>query len=218
MAEREVSDFLKQEIMRLRADLNVHRVLINELGTAQAASAKSSFKNNKSLSEWIGFFEQTLARLDKSMEVLNARQGAIELELSKSSSNFDSHLSGLRMELSELIARVSKKDEVFAVQTELKTQQKVREPAQDKSGKSSGILQISALSNPEKWLIGVLFNSETPLSYQQIAERTKKSVSSIRVYMNQLKLRGFVDESLLPNGNKIFELKHEAKVKTLYNI
>ena len=37
-------------------------------------------------------------------------------------------------------------------------------------------MSFEALSNPEKWLVGVLFNSETPLSYFQISEKTGKTV------------------------------------------
>jgi len=199
---------------------------------------KSFSDNNKRISEWLMHFESALARINTGLEHM-------ESEFSNSASKTDFDLKRLKKDLAEsldnaLTTQVKELEvfkqalkqelEVFAGQIELKPgcEQQIQ-PAKPITNvtNANNINQVmpvahynvhAGLSNPEKWLMGVLFNAETPLSYSQISERTGKSISTARVYMNQLKIKGFVEESSLPNGVKIFSLKHDAKVKKLYNL
>ena len=78
---------------------------------------------------------------------------------------------------------------------------------------------IDQLTGSEKELINFLFNQDTPLTYEDIARKTGKSINTIRVYMNKLKnKRNIIDEFKKPNGVKIFSVKNKERVKTLYNI
>jgi hypothetical protein len=77
----------------------------------------------------------------------------------------------------------------------------------------------SELTNPEKELLNLLFNEGKPLTYEQMASKLHKSVSSIRVYMNSLKVkRPIVEEFATPAGVKVFSIKNSEVVKTLFNL
>lgn len=77
----------------------------------------------------------------------------------------------------------------------------------------------TTLTNSEKWLLNVLFNSSEPITYDQIVAKTGKSLNTIRVYMNSLKNKGsLIEETVLPNGSKVFAITNKERVKKLYNI
>ncbi|MEM3373706.1 MAG: hypothetical protein QXE31_00650 [Candidatus Woesearchaeota archaeon] len=74
------------------------------------------------------------------------------------------------------------------------------------------------LSKPEKDILRLMFNEGKPMTYEQIAEKLNKSVNSIRVYMNNIKLKKpIVEEFLTSNGIKVFSIKNSEMVKTLFN-
>jgi len=74
------------------------------------------------------------------------------------------------------------------------------------------------LSNPEKQLLSLLFNENQPLTYQSIAKKLSKSISSVRVYMNSLKSKkDIIEEFVTSNGSKVFTIKNSEIVKTLFN-
>lgn len=74
------------------------------------------------------------------------------------------------------------------------------------------------LTNPEKKLLSLLFNEADPLGYQQISTKTGHSINTVRVNMNLLKKKGFVEENALPNGVKLFNLKNKEKIKRMYSL
>jgi hypothetical protein len=77
----------------------------------------------------------------------------------------------------------------------------------------------SELTNPEKELLNLLFNENKPMTYEVIAKKLNKSVNSVRVYMNSLRVKKqIIDEFLTPNGSKVFSIKNSELVKTLFNI
>ena len=219
--------------------------MINSLELKQSFLEKASSENNKRVTEWIKHFESSILRLDKQVSAIEQAvstglagpvRGILHNDtgLEKIKADLSASLSSaLAMQLKELelFKQALKQElEVFAKDFELKEAPlQAEEPSEPVINVNNvnnvnpvmpepGHNAYNGLSTPEKWLVGVLFNSETPLSYSQIAERTGKSVSTARVYMNQLKLKGFVEESSLPNGIKIFSLKHDAKVRKLYNV
>jgi hypothetical protein len=72
-------------------------------------------------------------------------------------------------------------------------------------------------SNPEKEVLNLLFNENKPLTYEQLAEKLNKSVNSVRVYMNSLKVKKpVIDEFVTPSGSKVFSIKNAEMVKTLF--
>ncbi len=74
------------------------------------------------------------------------------------------------------------------------------------------------LSNPEKKLLTMLFNSSDPLSYQQVSDQTGHSVNTVRVNMNLLKKKNLVEENTLPSGVKLFNISNKEKIKKMYNL
>ena len=241
LAEQELRERVYSKLRKLREDLRSHQDAIGELGESQAAARKSASMNNQRMADWIVHFELEIRRLEASIATLEAMvlkhehpPSALnervspdfsevfrlqELKLAELRSELKAELrdelkADLKRELQELM--------VFSANSKLKASP---EPVinVNNADNANNITQPvpeqapSGLSNSEKWLLGVLFNTEAPLSYAQFAERTGKSISTIRVYMNQLKSRGFVEESSLPNGVKVFGLKQDAKVRKLYN-
>jgi hypothetical protein len=203
---------------RIRDDLASQRKILEELFENHHGFRRTTSLNHERIAEWIKHFDHSIKRLDNDMKVLEKR--------------FDDDFEALSTASLNLFKEAYAKNikDVHAVKKEILQEVEVfvregrQKPKEINVSNVSNVNNImpdpffDSLSNPEKWLVGVLFNAENPLSYSQIAERTGKTLNTIRVYMNQLKFKGFIDESTLPNGVKLFSLRHKAKVKKLYNL
>jgi hypothetical protein len=74
------------------------------------------------------------------------------------------------------------------------------------------------LTNPELKLLNFLLNQPDPLNYHQIGIKTGHSINTVRVNMNLLKKKGFIEENMLPSGVKLFNVKNKEKIKKMYNL
>jgi hypothetical protein len=214
----EMDDNLSSAFSRIKEELAVQRKVIGELYGHHHDFKSSTIVNHKRIAEWITYFDKSVKRLENDLTVLerkihdefetisNASLGLFRDAYSKNIKDSDALKKEILKEVEVFLAQNKNKTPIINVDNVSNVKNVMPETSFD------------ALSNPEKWLAGVLFNTETPFSYSQIAEKTGKTVNTVRVYMNQLKLKGFIDESTLPNGTKIFSLRHKAKVKKLYNL
>jgi hypothetical protein len=205
---------------KVKADIECHAKLIQKIGFESASLRKDALRQQSSILEKIASLDLNIKRKDASLRRMD---GLISTSLSKADPIKN------EMILSILDAQ---KAEIDHLKLEIKNLSvfnglpRLNEPARpiinaDNANNINIItteLNYNGLTNPEKWLVGVLLGCDSPISYAQISGKTGKTVSTVRVYMNQLKLKGFIDESSLPNGTKIFSIKHEAKVKALYNV
>jgi hypothetical protein len=204
---------------RIKEDLSTQRKVLEELYDHHHGFRKSTAINHQRIADWIKHFDESIKRLESDMTVLEKRIGEEFEALSTASLNLfkEAYAKNIK-DVQAVKKEILKEVEVFMNENN----QKPKEPANVTNVSNVNKVMpepfFDSLSNPEKWLVGVLFNAETPLSYSQVAERTGKTLNTIRVYMNQLKFKGFIDESTLPNGIKLFSLRHKAKVKKLYNL
>lgn len=76
----------------------------------------------------------------------------------------------------------------------------------------------SHLTNPEQKLLNLMISEADPLSYAKISQLTGHSINTVRVTMNILKKKGFVEESALPSGVKLFSVTNKEKIKKIYNL
>jgi hypothetical protein len=214
----EIDSNLVAAFTKIREDLTEQRKVINELYNHHHGFKDTTTLNNQRMAEWIAYFDKSVRRLESDLKLLEKKiheefevMSGTALDLFK-----DAYSKNIK-DTDALKREILKEVEVFLAQNKNK-------PPIINVDNVSNVNNVTpdtsfdALSNPEKWLAGVLFNTETPLSYMQIAEKTGKTINTVRVYMNQLKFKGFIDESTLPNGTKIFSLRHKAKVKKLYNL
>jgi hypothetical protein len=202
---------------KIKEDLEMQRSIISDLSASQSALRKSTLLNQQRIAEWITHFESIINRLEvDSVSIESSLRNELENAAVQSGLRLQEAFEKQRLDYLAFKEDLKRELEVFMADSKLKA------PIINVDNVNNVIPitpePVNGLSNPEKWLMGVLFNAEAPLSYSQVAERTGKTVSTVRVYMNQLKFKGFVEESTLPNGLKIFSLKHEAKVKKLYNL
>jgi hypothetical protein len=77
---------------------------------------------------------------------------------------------------------------------------------------------VSHITNPEQKLLNLLMSEADPLTYTKVSQLTGHSINTIRVNMNTLKKKGFVEESTLPSGVKLFSVTNKEKVKKMYNV
>ena len=77
---------------------------------------------------------------------------------------------------------------------------------------------VSQITNPEQRLLNLLMNEADPMTYTKVSQLTGHSINTIRVNMNSLKKKGFVEESTLPSGVKLFSVTNKEKVKKMYNV
>jgi hypothetical protein len=213
-----MDESLANSFNRIREDLSEQRKILHELYSHHHGFRSSTNINNQRIAEWITYFDKSVKRLETDLKSLEKKIHDEFEVMSATSLNLfrDAYAKNIKG-ADTLKKEILKEVEVFLAQNKNKT------PIinVDNVSNVKNVMpetSFDALSNPEKWLAGVLFNTETPLSYVQISEKTGKTISTVRVYMNQLKFKGFIDESTLPNGTKIFSLRHKAKVKKLYNL
>lgn len=204
---------------KIKEDLHMQKRVLTDLHENHHVFKKHTSINHQRIADWIKHFDASISKLDQDVRVLENRLNDDFEKLSTASLNLFQEAYAKNIKDAQAVKKeILKEVEVFLNESK------------HKQGEKTNIANVSnvkpvmqepyfdSLSNPEKWLVGVLFNAENPLSYSQIAERTGKTLNTIRVYMNQLKIKSFIDESTLPNGVKLFSLRHKAKVKKLYNL
>lgn len=76
----------------------------------------------------------------------------------------------------------------------------------------------SQMTNPEQKLLNLLISEADPMTYTKVSQLTGHSINTIRVNMNSLKKKGFVEESALPSGVKLFSVTNKEKIKKMYNV
>lgn len=210
---------------KIKEDLAEQRKMLEELYSHHHGFRKSTHLNHQRIAEWIKHFDLSIKQLDRDLRVLEKHFNEDFEALTNASLNmFKEAYAKNHKDIQALKKEILDEVEVFLKEKHQQYKEHKEEAHVNNVSNVSNVKQITpepffdSLSNPEKWLVGVLFNAEAPLSYSQIAERTGKTMNTIRVYMNQLKFKGFIDESTLPNGVKLFSLRHKAKVKKLYNL
>ena len=210
---------------RIKEDLVQQKKSLEELHIHHHGFRHTTSLNHQRIADWIKHFDSSIKRLDNDMKVLEKNLNEQFEALSTASLNLfkEAYTKNIK-DVQAVKKEILKEVEVFMNENKQKLKESPLNPSINNVSNVNNVNRImpdpffDSLSNPEKWLVGVLFNSETPLSYTQIVERTGKTSNTIRVYMNQLKFKGFIDESTLPNGVKLFSLRHKAKVKKLYNL
>ena len=80
------------------------------------------------------------------------------------------------------------------------------------------IAWASQMTNPEQKLLNLLISEADPMTYTKVSQLTGHSINTIRVNMNSLKKKGFVEESTLPSGVKLFSVTNKEKIKKMYNV
>ncbi len=204
---------------KIKEDLSSQRQFLEEFYENHHGFKKTTALNHQRIADWIRHFDASIKKLEKDFLVLEKKMSEDMNAFSVASLKLFKETYAKNIKDSELIKKeILKEVEVFLNETKHKSKETSNVDNISNVKPTMAEPLFDSLSNPEKALIGVLFSTETPLSYSQIAERTGKSLNTIRVYMNQLKFKGFIDESSLPNGIKLFSLRHKAKVKKLYNI
>jgi biotin operon repressor len=206
---------------KLREDLHQQRAYLDSIHIDHSDFKKNTVVNHKRISDWIKHFDTSIKILEKDLKLLETNIKEDFDKVTKTSLDLFQEVHSKYEKNNEALKKeILKEVEVFL---ENKPKKEVSEPIINVSNDNNvnNVMHnasYDALSNPEMSLVSFLFDSENPVSYSQISEKTGKSVNTVRVYMNQLKNKGFVDESSLPNGVKLFSLKHKAKVKKLYNL
>jgi len=204
---------------KIKEDLHMQKKVLAELHENHHGFRKHTSINHQRIADWIIHFDASIKKLDQDVKVLENRLNDDFEKLSTASLNLFQEAYSKNIKDAQAVKKEILKDvEVFLNENKNKLGEKINITNVSNVKPIMQEPYFDSLSNPEKWLVGVLFNAENPLSYSQIAERTGKTLNTIRVYMNQLKIKGFIDESTLPNGVKLFSLRHKAKVKKLYNL
>ena len=160
----------------------------------------------------------------KVAEDLNVEIEATKAEIKKEVSEvFESKLEELQQQkekLQEILLSLQQKQE-----QEKQMQQPTLIPAHAPAVLSPHFsfeepisIQWSRMTNPEQKLLNLLISEADPLSYTKISQLTGHSINTIRVNMNILKKKGFVEESALPSGVKLFSVTNKEKIKKMYNV
>jgi len=218
----QINSGLISAFSKIKEDLYNHRKMLEELYIHHHGFRKTTHLNHQRIADWIKHFDLSIKQLDRDLRVLEKHFNEDFEALNTASLNLfkEAYAKNIK-DVQAIKKEVLKEVEVFLNENKQNHKENTFHPNITNVSNVKSITPdpfFDSLSNPEKWLVGVLFNAEAPWSYLQIAERTGKTMNTIRVYMNQLKFKGFIDESSLPNGIKLFSLRHKAKVKKLYNL
>lgn len=174
------------------------------------------------LVKWIDYLNSSHATLKEEFKDLKQSiRGVLRSDLETYHRTLEEYLK-LRFNQEQILRNELKAE----IQEELKSLLKQEKPRpvinEDNAKPVNTIMHYNAeieLSNPEKELLNVLFNENKPMTYENIAKKTGKSVNTVRVYMNSLKVKKpIIEEFLAPSGSKIFSVKNSEIVKTLFNL
>ena len=214
-AEKEATKAISGSLNEFHQHLSYHRMWINYLHEnikqlhQNAGDLHSNHNYHKeeirksieNMGLWVDHLYQNQKRMEKDIRQLEeSLKKTIKTDLEKYHKEILETIKGLNTPFDyDLI----KKD----ILEEIKPTEKVQ------------IVSNRDLTGPEKELVTFLFNQNTPLTYDEISAKTKKSINSVRVYMNSLKeKKDIVEEYKQPNGIKIFGIKNKEKTKLLYNL
>ncbi len=216
MSMKNLNSGLTSAFSKIKEDLYFQKKALNELYDNHHNLKNNTHLNNKRLIEWIQHFEKTTNKLEKDFSGFEEQiKKRFDLLTEKSLDLFKEAYSKNIKDVDTIKKEILEEVRKSLSPSHIEKSKEVKKIIIEKPFLDT---PFDMLSNPEKWLVGVLFNAENPLSYEQIATKTGKTINTVRVYMNQLKIKGFVDDSSLPNGVKLFSLRHKAKVKKLYNL
>ncbi len=158
----------------------------------------------------------------------------IAKEIEEKLGNVGKNIAVLKEQLKAAIKSREKKDNARAIERSVIGIEKSREIkelkrelssvkqliASEKKEKnfSKPIREKVLLSKPEQKLANILMAEGDSLSYGAISKKTGHSINTIRVVMNSLKKKGIIEETVLPSGVKLFSVKHDEKIKKIYNL
>ncbi len=217
---------LKKEMIKQQDRLNHLHLYSKNLHSYTSSIEESNIRHKreiieqiKNISTWIEYLNSSNTGLK---EEINELRRSFRKKLREDFESYHKILEEyLTFKLKEAEkSKESLKEEVIEeLKSEIKKQldtsnQKSIEKVVEVSEKDSYVL-----TNPERELLTLLFNESKPLTYDQIALKLNKSINSVRVYMNALKVKKpIIEEFVAPNGAKVFSIKNSEMVKTLFNI
>lgn len=182
-----------------------------ELQTAMQKSMSVDMQNTVSTAfdlEW-NHRELTLSKRMKNHveEQLNTLKQDIHSTIT---AHLEKHKAAIKEELTKELNQ--------HVQAQSQQKHLPQQPEQEQLEQPLQIISKQHLTNPEINLLNFLFNEHDPLNYFQVASKTGHSINTVRVNMNLLKKKGFVEEHTLPSGVKLFNLTNKEKIKKMYNL
>ncbi len=165
------------------------------------------------LNKWVEYLHSSNQKMEKD---LTRVEDSIKRQLRKDMEKYHEELLTHIQDL--IVTRTDMSQARADILTEMEKRLDER-PKRQEIPLKMPVFSSEELTSSEKELVNFLFNQSAPLTYSDIANRMRKSVNSVRVYMNALKLKkDLIEEFRQPNGTKIFGLKNREKVKTLYNL
>jgi hypothetical protein len=223
---------LKESFDKVRYDLDVHKKWLSylhaktdELHSHADKVYDTHTQHRKEISEyasnitgWVNYLYKSQLKLEKDIKAI---EGNIRLMLKEDIRKYhDELIAMLKSDFISNSAQVKAIRKEIVEEMKALIEQKIQAKS-DNEGVQLTIRQESSLSMtpPEIDLVTILFNENSPMTYEDLARKTGKSINSIRVYMNSLKSKkDIVEEFRKPSGEKIFSVKNKEKVKTLFNV
>ena len=194
--------------------LHEHTRMLNE---SHNEHRKEVSKNIENIKQWIEYLYKNHLKLEEDMEDMeNNIKGIIKKDLEKYHYELILYFENL---ITDRLNHNKLKKEILADVEYMIDERNIKETESLVLNESSPAYDKEDLSASERDLLNFLFNANNPMTYEDIALKTNKSINSIRVYMNSLKSKkDIIEEFRKPDGVKIFSVKNKEKIKTLYNL
>lgn len=228
-------ELTKTEITRLNSWINfLHKSLQKQ--------EKQVVEMQKAVQEAMGSYDVHLSHLYESVEKAQKKQPVVQKEIVHKEPDYDAMtkavLQSLTFDVNALKAEVKKElhstlaesleehhtrhvEEVQGILNSLQVKEKHPALIQTQRQALQPVITeelASQLTNPEQKLLNLIISESDPLSYAKISQLTGHSINTVRVTMNLLKKKGFVEESTLPSGVKLFSVNNKEKIKKIYNV
>ncbi|MFW6383213.1 MAG: winged helix-turn-helix domain-containing protein [Nanoarchaeota archaeon] len=228
----QIFESLFNQVHSLKNDFHLQRKWINHLHDF-------SLRLNNDLHSHREAAEDGVDNLKGWIDHLHYNQGKQQKDLEKVEESVTQMLVLVNKSLSQMQQRIEKLENVNFSSDQTNLENKPAQPTKDtgkqisasegveKSNQNKtisfpatkdGLQNDYSLTNPENRLLNLLLSQADPISYSKIAELTGNSINTVRVVMNNLKKKGFVEENVLPNGGKLFNVMNKEKIRKLYNI
>ncbi len=159
-------------------------------------------------------FDVNSMKASVKQEIYASLKESIEEKHAKHTEEVQEMLNALKIEMP--VASVAVVQQPVQPIQDIQPMQNVQVPKQSRFVQD--IEWASQMTNPEQKLLNLMISEADPLTYTKISQLTGHSINTVRVTMNTLKKKNFVEESTLPSGVKLFSVTNKEKIKKMYNV
>ena len=221
---KQLTKNLSVSFSNIKKDIDEHKAWLEHLHTAHEALTQCHHTNKAEHDTQLNHMQKWIHYLHAFQQTQQTRLANLEHSLHLTITAYNTHITALYKKLATvpILDKDALKKEILKDFNHIPQRETM--PALPVQAALKAIPEATltsqrlSLSNPEQKLVSILFNGDHPLSYEHLVQKTGKNINTLRVIMNSLKKHNLIEQNVLPNGVKVFNIANKEKIKRLYNV